>query len=287
MAGAGAPVTPPTTPSRKLARPTTPGCCQDCPHALLQTSGGAVGLPKGQMGNSEVGHMNIGAGRVVAQDLPRIDVAIEDGSLARRPVLLELLDKAEDQQGRRASDGPDVARRRSFPSGPDRGAGQDLRGRLGAGVRACFSGWPRHAAQKRAGVYREIPGATFTASPGVRLATMSGRYYAMDRDKRWDRVTKCYARDGGRRCPPLRRRLCGAGQLPMARMSPMSSLCLAVLGDYAGMEDGDAMLFANFRADRAREISLALLDPGFEGFQTRAHGEIRSRGRTDGIFRRA
>ncbi|HEX3756582.1 MAG TPA: 2,3-bisphosphoglycerate-independent phosphoglycerate mutase, partial [Rhizomicrobium sp.] len=65
----------------------------DCPHALLQTSGSAVGLPEGQMGNSEVGHMNIGAGRVVAQDLPRIDVAIEDGSLARRPALLALIDK--------------------------------------------------------------------------------------------------------------------------------------------------------------------------------------------------
>ena len=66
-----------------------------CPHALLATSGNAVGLPKGQMGNSEVGHMNIGAGRVVAQDLPRIDVAIEDGSLARRPVLLALIQKAK------------------------------------------------------------------------------------------------------------------------------------------------------------------------------------------------
>ncbi|MDB5739988.1 MAG: hypothetical protein JWP16_1028, partial [Alphaproteobacteria bacterium] len=67
----------------------------DCPHALLATSGNAVGLPKGQMGNSEVGHMNIGAGRVVAQDLPRIDVAIEDGSLARRPVLEGVIAKAK------------------------------------------------------------------------------------------------------------------------------------------------------------------------------------------------
>ena len=67
----------------------------ECPHALLATSGNAVGLPKGQMGNSEVGHMNIGAGRIVAQDLPRIDVAVEDGSLARRPVLLSLIGKAK------------------------------------------------------------------------------------------------------------------------------------------------------------------------------------------------
>src|SRR5581483_1327095 len=71
----------------------------DCPHALLETSGNAVGLPEGQMGNSEVGHMNIGAGRVVAQDLPRIDVAIEDGSIARRPALLALIDKVKASKG--------------------------------------------------------------------------------------------------------------------------------------------------------------------------------------------
>src|SRR5580692_9948149 len=71
----------------------------ECPHALLQTSGSAVGLPRGQMGNSEVGHMNIGAGRVVAQDLPRIDVAIEDGSLGNRPALRELITKAQAAKG--------------------------------------------------------------------------------------------------------------------------------------------------------------------------------------------
>src|SRR3984885_9484271 len=71
----------------------------ECPHALLQTSGSAVGLPKGQMGNSEVGHMNIGSGRVVAQDLPRIDVAIEDGSLGNRPALRALITKAQAAKG--------------------------------------------------------------------------------------------------------------------------------------------------------------------------------------------
>src|ERR1700748_193515 len=85
-----------------IAAATTPNytrLLKECPHALLATSGGAVGLPKGQMGNSEVGHMNIGAGRVVAQALPRIDVAIEDGSLARRPVLLALIDKVKTAKG--------------------------------------------------------------------------------------------------------------------------------------------------------------------------------------------
>src|SRR5215831_13783598 len=89
-------------PDNAIAAARTPNytrLLQDCPHALLQTSGSAVGLPKGQMGNSEVGHMNIGSGRIVAQDLPRIDVAIEDGSLARRPVLLELITKAKQTRG--------------------------------------------------------------------------------------------------------------------------------------------------------------------------------------------
>ena len=98
-------------------RRSTPNYCRllrDWPHALLQTSGHAVGLPAGQMGNSEVGHMNIGAGRVVAQDLPRIDVAIEDGSLARRPVLLALIDKVQAVERRRACDGAAVGWRRAF-----------------------------------------------------------------------------------------------------------------------------------------------------------------------------
>src|ERR1700710_1821370 len=81
------------------ATPNYTRLLKECPHALLQTSGNAVGLPKGQMGNSEVGHMNIGAGRIVAQDLPRIDVAMEDGSLARRPVLLALIDKVKAEKG--------------------------------------------------------------------------------------------------------------------------------------------------------------------------------------------
>src|ERR1700704_2923318 len=92
----------PETVDNAIAAAKTPNYTRmlaDSPHALLATSGRAVGLPAGQMGNSEVGHMNIGAGRVVAQDLPRIDVAIEDGSMARRPVLLALIDKVKATRG--------------------------------------------------------------------------------------------------------------------------------------------------------------------------------------------
>ncbi len=95
----------------------------DCPHALLATSGRAVGLPVGQMGNSEVGHMNIGAGRTVMQDLPRIDDAMVDGSLAKRPGAAGTDRKGEGRQPGRACDGADVARRRPQPSGSHRGIG--------------------------------------------------------------------------------------------------------------------------------------------------------------------
>src|SRR6201986_5678365 len=93
---------PDPAPDNAIAAAATPNYSRllaECPHALLATSGAAVGLPRGQMGNSEVGHMNIGAGRGVAQDLPRIDVAIEDGSLARRPELLALMDKVQVSKG--------------------------------------------------------------------------------------------------------------------------------------------------------------------------------------------
>src|ERR1700712_1293313 len=93
---------PDPAPDNAIAAARTPNYTRllaECPHALLATSGGAVGLPKGQMGNSEVGHMNIGSGRVVSQDLPRIDVAIEDGSLGARPVLRELIAKVQASKG--------------------------------------------------------------------------------------------------------------------------------------------------------------------------------------------
>ena len=134
----------------------------ECPHALLQTSGGAVGLPAGQMGNSEVGHMNIGSGRVVAQDLPRIDVAIEDGTLALRPALAGADRQGEEKRPReqerwRASDGPAVAGRRAFASGSHRGLGENPVGGRRAGLCPCLPRRARHAATQCAGFSGKIP----------------------------------------------------------------------------------------------------------------------------------
>ena len=236
----------------------------ECPHALLQTSGRAVGLPSGQMGNSEVGHMNIGSGRVVAQDLPRIDSAIEDGSLAGRPALTDLIARA------RAAKGGVHLMGLLSPGGVH--SHQDHMAALtrilsAAGspvlVHAFLDG--RDTPPKSARGFAEKFLKDIEGLPGVRLATVAGRYYAMDRDKRWDRVQKSHAAmvdASGQRFDDIFAALDAsyAGDVTDEFLLP------AVLGDYAGMADGDALLFANFRADRAREISLALLDKGFQNF---------------------
>jgi len=237
----------------------------ECPHALLKTSGNAVGLPQGQMGNSEVGHMNIGAGRVVAQDLPRIDVAIEDGSLARRPVLLELIDKVK------ASKGAVHLMGLMSPGGVH--SHQDhiaaLVKILAAAsvpvfVHAFLDG--RDTPPKSARGFIEKFLADIHEPAGMRLATLSGRYYAMDRDKRWDRVEKCYAALVDAEAPRFEDAFAALDHSYGENVTD-EFLVPCILGDYAGMQDGDVLLFANFRADRAREISAALLDPGFAGFK--------------------
>jgi 2,3-bisphosphoglycerate-independent phosphoglycerate mutase len=252
-------------PDNAIAQAHTPNYCRllkDWPHALLQTSGHAVGLPTGQMGNSEVGHMNIGAGRVVAQDLPRIDMAIEDGSLARRPELLALMDKVKG--------GAVHVMGLMSPGGVH--SHQDhiaalVRILADAGipvfVHAFLDG--RDTPPKSAGGYVEKFLKDIDGLAGVRLATLSGRYYAMDRDKRWDRVEKCWqalVEGAGRRFDDAITAIDTSYEADLTD----EFVVPCVLGDYAGMRDGDALLFANFRADRAREISAALLDRSFTGF---------------------
>jgi 2,3-bisphosphoglycerate-independent phosphoglycerate mutase len=236
----------------------------ECPHALLATSGAAVGLPRGQMGNSEVGHMNIGAGRIVAQDLPRIDVAIEDGSLARRPVLLALIDKAK--SAGRAVHVMGLLSPGGVHSHQDHiTALVKIFSEAGVPVfvHAFLDG--RDTPPKSAKTYVDKFLSDVHGLAGMRLATLSGRYYAMDRDKRWDRVEKCTSAivdAAGRRFDDA----LSAIDNSYAEETTDEFLLPCVLGDYAGIEDGDVLLFANFRADRAREISTVLLDKGFDGF---------------------
>jgi 2,3-bisphosphoglycerate-independent phosphoglycerate mutase len=257
----------PETKDNAIAAAKTPNYTRmlaDCPHALLATSGRAVGLPAGQMGNSEVGHMNIGAGRIVAQDLPRIDVAIEDGTIDTRPALLDLVTKV------RASKGAVHVAGLLSPGGV-----HSHQSHMTALVRAlCAARLPvfvhaildgRDTPPKSAlGFLKEFENS-IAGLTGVRIATVSGRYYAMDRDKRWDRVHKAYdaiVDADGLDVPDAETAIAESYKKDVT--DEFVEPC--VIGDYAGMSDGDGFLFANFRADRAREICLALLDKGFEGF---------------------
>jgi 2,3-bisphosphoglycerate-independent phosphoglycerate mutase len=201
------------------------------PHAQLDASGEAVGLPAGQMGNSEVGHLNIGAGRPVLQDLPRIDAAIADGSFFERPALLAACDRAVAQgSGQGSAHGSGTLHVVSLigPGGVhanDRHlvALAELASRRGVPrvrVHALLDG--RDTPPKSALAFLEdLEPRLRAAHPDARIASVGGRYFAMDRDRRWDRTERGY----------------------------------------------DAIVHANFRADRARQLTHALADATFDGFE--------------------
>ena len=253
------------TPDNAIAAAATPNYSRllaECPHALLATSGAAVGLPRGQMGNSEVGHMNIGSGRVVAQDLPRIDVAVEEGTLATRPVLQMLIATAKQDGGALhimglMSPGGVHSHQDHIAALAQAAAGVPIF------VHAFLDG--RDTPPKSARGFLEKFLADIAGTPGVRLATIAGRYYAMDRDKRWDRVEKAYIAIVDAEAS---RFTDGFAALEASYAAGVTDefMLPAVLGEYAGVSDGDVLLFANFRADRAREICTALLDPRFHDF---------------------
>ena len=237
-----------------------------CPHALIATSGADVGLPSGQMGNSEVGHMNIGAGRIVMQDLPRIDAAIADGTLAGRPALLALIERLKESGGTCHLAG--LASPGGVHSHMDHmiGLAKLLDGQaIPVAIHAFLDGRdtpPESAAGFIAALLESIAGLS-----AVRLATVGGRYYGMDRDKRWGRVEKawrCLVRGEGPRHADA---VAAIGESYAAGTSD-EFVVPTVIGDYPGMADGDGFLMANFRADRARQIVTALVDPAFNEFST-------------------
>jgi 2,3-bisphosphoglycerate-independent phosphoglycerate mutase len=237
---------------------------RESPHSLIQASELFVGLPSGQMGNSEVGHMNLGAGRVVMQDLPRIDQAIADGSLARSPELAAFIAKLK------ASGGTAHLMGLLSPGGVH--SHQDHMAALArllaeAGVPVAVHAFldGRDTPPRSALEYLDKFAADTAAYSGVRIATVSGRYYAMDRDKRWDRVEKAYRAlvvAEGATAPDART----AVTQSYAADKNDEFVLPTVIDGYRGMADGDGLLMANFRADRAREMLAALLDPEFDGF---------------------
>ena len=235
-----------------------------CPHAFVETSGLDVGLPAGQMGNSEVGHMNLGAGRVVMQDLPKIDQSIENHTLEQNPVVIELINTLKNNgktchlMGLMSPGGVHSHQAHIV-------ALCEILNRNG--VKVCVHAFldgrdtPPTSAEGFLAEFCE----SVKDMPLVQLATLSGRFYAMDRDKRWDRVELAYdniVSANGKRYASAEEAI----KASYAANVTDEFVVPCVLGDYQGASDGDAVLMANFRADRAREILYALSDEKFEGF---------------------
>jgi len=233
-----------------------------CPHAFLRTSGRDVGLPDGQMGNSEVGHLNIGAGRVVMQDLPRIGDAITSGEIERAAALVDLIAKLKQSGGACHLIG--LVSPGGVHSHQDHGAAlARILDKAGIPVRvhALTDGRdtpPQSAAEDLRRFAAALP-------PAAQIATVVGRYYAMDRDKRWDRVQRAYEAIVDAKGPHF-----ADAQAVVADAYADGKfdefIVPSVVGNYDGIHDGDGVLCFNFRADRVREILGAMLDPAFTGF---------------------
>jgi 2,3-bisphosphoglycerate-independent phosphoglycerate mutase len=234
----------------------------NCPHSTLTTFGPDVGLPTGQMGNSEVGHTNIGAGRVVAMDLGAIDLAIEDGSFALNPAVLDYAARVKAAGG--------VAHLMGVVSNGG------VHGHISHIIAACRAitalGVPvwLHAITDGRDV-APSSAITFVADleahlpVGARVATVIGRYWAMDRDNRWERVERAWhamVLAEGEHAETAS----AAVERSYAKEEMDEFIAPTVIGGYKGAKDGDGYFCLNFRADRAREILSALADPAFDGF---------------------
>ncbi len=253
--------------------PVWRGLLERWPHAQLEAAGEAVGLPAGQMGNSEVGHLNLGSGQPVLQDLPRINRAIADGSFDERPALVEACTTAAHPGGRlhlvslvgpggvHAHDGQLVAL-------------VDLARRLGAPqvrVHALLDGRdtpPRSALGFIADLERRLA----IAHPDARIADVGGRYYAMDRDRRWDRTKIGYdaiVHGVGERAATASEAI----EAAYARGENDEFVKPTIVAGVDGLvRDGDPIVHCNFRADRARQLTHALADPEFDQFDRSTAG---------------
>jgi 2,3-bisphosphoglycerate-independent phosphoglycerate mutase len=247
---------------RQAHTPTFDRLWSSCPRAFLRTSGRDVGLPQGQMGNSEVGHLNIGAGRIVKQDLPRISDAIEGGEIRKTPALRNLIDRL------RASGGTCHLIGLVSPGGVH--SHQDHAAALAAilaeaGVPTVVHAFTDGRDTPPRSAEEDIKRLAAALPPSVPIATVSGRYYAMDRDKRWERVSKAYDTIVDAKGPRFAN---GEAVIADAYAHDISDefIVPAAVGGYEGMRDGDGLLCFNFRADRVRQILTALLDSDFTGF---------------------
>ena len=234
----------------------------ECPHSTLTTFGPDVGLPTGQMGNSEVGHTNIGAGRVVAMDLGAIDLAIEDGSFAQNDALLAFVAALKSSGGTAhlmgvASDGGVHGHLTHVIAAARAIAGHGVPVMLHA-ITDGRDVAPSSAADFMDSLMAQLPA-------GVTVATVIGRYWAMDRDNRWDRVARAFGAmihaKGAIATTPAE-----AIRASYLLGETDEFLAPTVIGAYNGAKDGDGFFCLNFRSDRAREILAAIAAPNFAEF---------------------
>lgn len=262
----------PCTEDNAIAKAQTPcwdNLWQTYPHALLHGSGKAVGLPQGQMGNSEVGHLNIGAGRQVPQDYTRITDDITTGAFEHNRVLSQALERAQQRAGRLhimglVSDGGVHSHHDHLHALIHLAA---KKGFTDCCIHAFLDG--RDTAPKSAATALEALQMTLAQSRTGRIASLIGRYYAMDRDNRWDRVEKAY-------------RLIAQGQADHQYDNALTALEAAyargqtdefveptTIGTPTAIAEGDMVIFFNFRADRARQLTQAFINPDFSHFTRR------------------
>lgn len=262
----------PSGPGNAISQANTPvldRLFETCSWTELEASGESVGLPNGQMGNSEVGHLNIGAGRVVFQELTRINKACEDGSLAANDVLSEAFQHA-------CAPGACVHFMGLLSDGGVHSSNAHLyalvRSALAAGVRdvrihAFLDG--RDVPPKSGAGYlaelEDFARSVSSQSATVRLSSVSGRYYAMDRDNRWERVEKAY---DAVVCGRPETSLSSAELIERSYEDDVTDEFVVPASlDGRGVQDGDSVVFFNFRPDRARELTRAMTDAAFSGFE--------------------
>jgi 2,3-bisphosphoglycerate-independent phosphoglycerate mutase len=240
------------------------------PHTTIDASELHVGLPGGQMGNSEVGHLNIGAGRVVYQDFTRIDHAIATGEFARNPVLIDAMATAKVNRSALhvlglLSPGGVHSHERQIAALVDMAAAAGVNAIL---VHAFLDG--RDTPPRSADASLEFMEDVCVRHAGARIASIVGRYYAMDRDQRWDRVQKAYDLLVDGRAPYTAASALAGLEAAYARGENDEFVKPTAITNGAGgpatMADGDVVVFMNFRADRARQLTRALTDAAFSAF---------------------
>ena len=254
--------------------PNLDALTKEYPNTLISGSGLDVGLPEGQMGNSEVGHVNLGAGRVVYQDFTKVTKSIADGEFEHNPALVKAIDdavskdKAVHIMGLLSPGGVHSHEDHIFAAlkmAAHRGAKKVY-------LHAFLDG--RDTPPQSAEASLEKADAVFAEIGCGKTATIIGRYFAMDRDKRWDRVTKAYD-------------LITQGKGEATADSAVAGLKASyeagkndefvpptVIGESVSVEDGDAIIFMNFRADRARQLTQVFVDKNFDGFELAVKPEL-------------